>query len=230
MTSTVFLKKLRSQSAYPTIRLLNLLGASFLYIIAPLPFVGFFFDRPGPNLLLATVLSVAILFAARFFHEASNLVVDVADAALALAADVGARPWPSTPEVRGQDLRDAKPQNENQSHSALNPASDHSRLESRSNYTGPRDLEASAYRVFLAERFNVKRNDTLGGLQMGDQLFGTLEEALASAHQTYESQVEEMARAESKERSEEATRAATWQAISSARATSDRSKKKSKWE
>ena len=47
-----------------------------------------------------------------------------------------------------------------------------------------RQLSNPQYKVWLVEKYNIQRNDVLGEIICGSESFGTIDEALAFAHQT----------------------------------------------
>jgi hypothetical protein len=56
-------------------------------------------------------------------------------------------------------------------------------------FFGPRNLDDDAYKIWLVERFNITRNDALGGLICNKKLFQTIEDALSYAHEAYSQEV-----------------------------------------
>jgi hypothetical protein len=61
----------------------------------------------------------------------------------------------------------------------LNPGNE---LKSHPAFSGERDLASDRYRVWLVQRYEIKRNETLGRYLVGGDSHETLEEALLHAH------------------------------------------------
>lgn len=54
-------------------------------------------------------------------------------------------------------------------------------------YSGARDTRDQAYQLFLVEKYEIKRNDTLNIYTMGGQAYSTVDEAIQAAHSKDES-------------------------------------------
>jgi hypothetical protein len=61
-------------------------------------------------------------------------------------------------------------------------------------FDGPRDLDAPVYQLFLTRRFGIERNPTLDKFVIGNEVFPTLAEALATADGRYGQHLDELAR------------------------------------
>lgn len=56
-------------------------------------------------------------------------------------------------------------------------------------FIGASNLVDDAYKIWLVERFNITRNDALGGLLCDRKIFPTIEAALSHAHEIYAQEV-----------------------------------------
>lgn len=95
-------------------------------------------------------------------------------------------------------------------------------------FDGPRKLDLPSYQLFLTRRFNIERNSTLDKFVIGDQVFGTLDDALAHADHRYGQHLDhlnrlaEQERQESQRKNEEAKRQWEQQRAEESRRSEDR--------
>ena len=71
-----------------------------------------------------------------------------------------------------------------------------SRVPAAARFAGPRDITSDRYQVWLTQKYEIARNDTLGRYVVGDRSFLTLEEALQNADGLEERQSEHRIREE----------------------------------